>query len=96
MSLKVQKSNMEGLELVVETKALSQPWPLKHVKNQVQGLVRKTWLQLKYQIKAMTIRFFVKIFQIIQVQLERLSQVIQRVSRNLKDIISELSGRPKH
>lgn len=37
-----------------------------------------------------------KTFQIIQMQLERLSQVIQRVSLNLKDIIPEPSGRPKH
>lgn len=57
------ENNMEGPELVVEGKTLSQTWPLKQVKNQVQSLVRKTWLQYKYQIKDMTIRFLVKTFQ---------------------------------
>lgn len=87
---------MEEPELVVENKALPRAWPLKQLESQVQGLVRKTWLQYKYKIKDMTIRFFVKTFQIIQVQFERLSQVIQRVSRNLKNIMPELSGRRKH
>ena len=41
---------------MIENKTISQPQLLKPVEGQTQSFVRKTWLQHKYQMKAVATR----------------------------------------